>query len=395
MHHKRQPSLQDPVSVPVTVNLLFIFGMTLMVVMGVSSITPAFPQIMEDLHLSKSQVGMLITLFSLPGVLFALPLGIMADRFGRRVVIVPCLLLFGLAGTACAFTKDFGMLLILRFLQGLGATAAGVLNPTIIGDVYTGRERTVAMSYNIGVLNVGTASFPVIGGALALFGWQYPFLLPVAAVPLGLAILFLMDTPEPKNTLNTREYLNSALSAVTDRKALGLFLITLVTFVILYGSYLTYFPFLLHDRFNAFPLAIGLIMAATSVSTLVTTTKIGWFIRRWRERELMVAGFVCYTIAMIMFPFVPVLWAFVIPTLIYGFGSGINSPSGQSLLVSLAPENARAGFLSMNSMILRVGQTLGPLIMGIVIDIWGLNGVFYTGALCSFVMIVMTRTLLR
>jgi MFS family permease len=379
----------------VNVNLLLIFGMTLMMVMGVSSITPAFPRIMEDLHLTKSQVGMLITLFSLPGVFFALPLGIAADRFGRKRVIVPCLLLFGLAGTACAFTRDFRLLLVLRFFQGLGATAAGVLNPTIIGDVYTGKERTVAMSYNIGVLNVGTASFPVIGGALALLGWQYPFLLPIAAIPLGLAVLFLMDTPEPRDFLNTREYLRSALLAATDRKALGLFFITLVTFVVSYGSYLTFFPLLLHSSFDASSFAIGLIMAVTSLSTLVTTTKIGWFVRRWRERELMVAGFVCYTIAMLMFPFVPVFWAFVVPTLIYGFGSGINSPSAQSILVGLAPEDARAGFLSVNSMILRVGQTLGPLLMGIVIDVWGMNGVFYAGAIGSLAMMTVTRTLLR
>lgn len=392
--HEKQPSPHDPVSVPINVNLLLIFGMTLTVVMGVSSITPAFPRIMEELHLSKSQVGMLITLYSLPGVLFALPIGIIADRFGRKRVIVPCLLLFGLAGTACAFTTDFGLLLILRFLQGLGATAAGTLNPTIIGDVYTGRERTLAMSYNIGVLNVGTASFPIIGGALALFGWRYPFLLPAAAVPLGLAILFLMDTPEPKNTLNTREYLKSAFTAVADRKAIGLFLITLVTFVVLYGSYLTYFPLLIYSRFKASSFVIGLIMAVTSLSTVLTTTKIRWFVRRWRERELMAAGFACYTVAMLMFPFVPALWAFIFPTFIYGFGSGINTPSAQSILVGLAPEEARAGFLSVNSTILRMGQTLGPLLMGIVIGSWGINGVFYAGALCSIAMMAMTRALL-
>ncbi len=366
-----------------------------MVVMGVSSITPVFPRIMEELDLTKAQVGLLITFFSLPGVIFALPIGMSADRIGRKRILVPCLILFGIAGAACAFTRNFPLLLALRFLQGLGATGAGTLNPTILGDLYTGRERTVAMSYNIGVLNIGTASFPVIGGVLAMFGWQYPFLLPLTAIPLGVAILFLLQSPEPRNTMNTREYLRAALYSVSNRKALGLFFITLVTFVVLYGSYITFFPLLLGSKFSTPAWIIGAVMSVTSLATVFTTTRIGWFVHHYRERDLMLIGFVCYAVAMVIFPIVPVLWGFVIPTIIYGFGNGINAPSAQSILVELAPEDARAGFLSVNSMVLRVGQTLGPLIMGVVVTFWGMDGVFFTGAGFSLAMLAVTAALLR
>ncbi|MDP2981803.1 MAG: MFS transporter, partial [Candidatus Latescibacter sp.] len=116
------------------------------------------------------------------------------------------MLLYGIAGGACAFTHDFNLLLALRFLQGLGATAAGTLSVAIIGDIYSGKRRTIAMSYNIGVLNAGTMSFPIIGGGLAMFGWQYPFLLPLAAIPLAFAMMYGLKYPEPENHQVFREY---------------------------------------------------------------------------------------------------------------------------------------------------------------------------------------------
>jgi MFS family permease len=172
-------------------------------------------------------------------------------------------------------------------------------------------------------------------------------------------------------------------------------MITLVTFIVLYGSYITFFPLLLGNKFGVAPFIIGIIMSVTSFSTVLTATRIKWFVQRFRERDLMLAGFVCYAMAMILFPLVPVLWLFAVPTMIYGFGTGINSPSAQSILVELAPEDTRAGFLSVNSMILRIGQTLGPLIMGIIIFLWGMESVFFAGALFSILMLVTTFFLLK
>jgi len=375
--------------------MLLIFGMTLMVVMGVSSITPAFPRIMNELGLTKGQVGMLISLYSLPGVFCALPFGIMADRGGRKRVLVPSLLLFGIAGGACAFTRDFTTLLALRFLQGVGATAAGVLNPTIIGDLYTGRERTVAMSYNIGVLNIGTAGFPVIGGALAMFAWSYPFLLPLVAIPLGIATMFVLDSPLPETHPTVSGYLRSTFDAIVSRRALGLFFITLVTFIVLYGAYLTYLPLLIHSKFGSSSLVIGVVMSSVSLTTAITTTKTRWLLTEWKERQLMVIGFILIAAAMFLFPLMPKVALLAAPALIYGLGNGINSPSAQSILIGLAPENARAGFLSVNSTILRIGQSLGPFVMGMVAEAWGMNGMFYTAAICSLCMLAITVSLLK
>lgn len=159
-------------------NLHIIFSVTLMAVMGVASLTPAFPKIIKELNISPRDIGLLITVFTVPGVFLTPILGVLADRFGRKRVLAPSLFLFALAGGACALTKDFPLLLLLRFLQGIGAAALPAINVALIGDLYTGRERDAAMGYNTSVLSLGVASYPALGGLLAAAGWQYPFTSP-------------------------------------------------------------------------------------------------------------------------------------------------------------------------------------------------------------------------
>jgi len=237
-----------------------------MAVMGVSSIAPAFPRIRADLGISRTEVGLLISVFTLPGIFFSPVIGVLADRWGRKKVLVPSLLLFGCAGGFCALAGSFRMLLVLRALQGLGASALGTVNVTILGDLYSGKRRTVMMGYNAGVLNIGTASYPAIGGALALISWRSIFMLPLLAIPLGFGILFLLRSPEPKNSQDFRLYLKDALRSMRSRRVAGIFIVGMATFIVLYGSFMTYMPFVLDDSFDISSLTIGLILSITSIS---------------------------------------------------------------------------------------------------------------------------------
>ena len=89
------------------INLQIIFIVTLTYIMGVSSITPAFPKIVKELNISAKDVGLLITAFSFPGILLVPFLGMIADRWGRKRIIIPFLMLFGVAGGLCFFVRDF------------------------------------------------------------------------------------------------------------------------------------------------------------------------------------------------------------------------------------------------------------------------------------------------
>ena len=84
-------------------NLIIIFAVSLIAVLGVGSVTPAFPKLAQALHVQPQNIGLLVTVFTFPAFALEPLIGVLADRFGRKKVIVPSLFLFGIAGCACAF----------------------------------------------------------------------------------------------------------------------------------------------------------------------------------------------------------------------------------------------------------------------------------------------------
>jgi MFS family permease len=376
-------------------NLQIIFAITLMAVMGVASITPAFPKIIKELRIPPHNIGLLITAFTVPGVFLTPVLGVLADRFGRKRILAPSLFLFALAGGACAFSQNFHALLILRFLQGIGAAALGSLNATLIGDLYVGSELGAAMGWNASVLSLGTASYPALGGVLAAAGWQYPFLLPLLAIPVGLLVLFVLQNPEPKNSQPLSGYLRGIWKVLHNRQVAGLFIATLAIFIILYGSYLTYLPLLLNHSFKASSVVIGLIMSGMSCTMALTAAQMGRLTKIYAKKTLIQAAFVFYALSLLLIPCVSQLWLLLLPIALFGAAMGINVPCLQTMLAGLAPLEYRGAFMSVNGMVLRLGQTLGPLLMGAVFAGYGgINGVFYAGAACSLLMVLAIAALL-
>ena len=386
-HIRKKPYLEK--------NLLIIFCITLTAILSVSTLAPAFPKIREEFAISDQSVGLLITFFTLPGVVLTPVLGVLADRYGRKRILVPSLMLFGIAGGMCAFITNFELLLTLRFVQGIGGAALGSLNVTVIGDLFSGKERTSAMGYNASVLSVGTAAYPALGGALADLSWNYPFLLAFIGIPVGLLVLFVLNNPEPKNRQNLKEYLHNLWISLKHCRVIVLFAASCVTFIILYGSYLTYFPLLLDERFEVSSFVIGLVMSSMSAVTAVTASQLGRLASIFSEQTLLKASFIIYGVSLAIFPFVHTFWLLVIPIVIYGVAQGINIPSIITLLSGMAPMEYRAAFMSANGMVLRIGQTLGPMLMGFMVILGGISYAFFTGTALAVIMFVVLIIILR
>jgi ACDE family multidrug resistance protein len=345
-------------------NLHVIFGVTLVAVLGVSTITPVLPQVATVFERTPQAVALLIVVFTLPGVVFTPILGVVGDRLGRKKVLVPSLFLFAVAGTVCGFARDFETLLVLRFLQGVGAGALGAINVTLLGDLYRGAERATAMGYNASVLSIGTGIYPAVGGGL-----------------------------EPTGSIAM--YTRVALRSIIQPQVLTLFATSVVTFVLIYGSFLAYFPFLLERRFAASPVFIGAVMSVTSVATAITAFWLGTLARRWGSRALVKAGFVLYALALALIPFASNVWQLAAPVLLFGVANGLNVPSILTILNHYAPSEYRAAFMSINGMLLRLGQTLGPLLVGAAVRFVGTRGSFLVSAALALATLLLILPVLR
>lgn len=365
--------------------LYMIFAVTLISVMGVASITPALPGVIAHFGIMPQKVGWLIAVFTLPGIIMTPVTGILADRFGRKTVLVPSLLLFALAGFLCFYTTRFEMLILLRFFQGIGASSFGTLNVTLVGDFYESGERQSVMGFNAGILSLGTALYPAVGGLLAGAGWQFPFLLPLLAIPVA----WWLWARLPSNTTGNQKlnaYFNNVWIKIKQPHVWMLFLLTFFIFMVLYGSLLTYLPILMKQRMNADPGEIGTMMSLMSLVTAAIASQSGKISRRVKPLHQMLASMAFYFIAILLYRASESTAMLLIPSVLFGLGHGMVLPCIQNKLVGYASFGERAAFMSANSLLNRTGQTLGPLFAGLFYSRQGLSGVFLSGAVLILIM---------
>ncbi|HEY9075764.1 MAG TPA: MFS transporter [Anaerolineaceae bacterium] len=364
----------------VDTNLPVVFGLALIAVLRPDSLTPAFPGITQAFHVTSQQVALLISLFSLPSLVLTPVLGVLADRWGRKRILVPSLLIFSLAGGACALARDFNVLLVLRLIQGVGAAPLSMLNITLVADLYQGERATTTMGYNTAFRSIGSMLFPALGGLLAGLGWFYPFFLPLFALPVAALVAWRLKNPEPNIHTGFVEYLGGAWHSMRSWEVVRIFLAGGMTFIYMFGSYLGYYAFLLSDKFGASPFVIGLLISGRPVITALMGSQLGRLTRAWGALNMFRMAFFLYALVFLLIPFVPQLWMMAGITILLGTAEGFFWPSNHAALGRLAPLEHRAGFMAFNDLVMKLGQTVGPVLIGFVALIGGINLTFYVGA---------------
>jgi len=174
-----------------------------MVVLDFFIVNVALPSMQSDLHASDGAIEWVVAGYALTSAVLLITAGRLGDQFGRRKMFSVGLALFTVASLACGVAASAEALVAARLLQG---AAAAILMPnvlSIIGVVYTGADRTRALTAYGLVLGLAAVSGQLIGGLLvqadiAGLGWRTTFLINV---PIGLAALVLAPkvVPESRN----------------------------------------------------------------------------------------------------------------------------------------------------------------------------------------------------
>jgi predicted MFS family arabinose efflux permease len=182
-----------------------------------------------------------------------------------------------------------------------------------------------------------------------------------------------------------RDYLGGAWSHLKNIRVLGLLSAGTITFIIIYGTLLTYLTLLIDERFSASSFVIGLTITAMSLTTAAVSSQLGRLNRRFSLSTIIVTAFVLYAIALFLIPHMPSLGLLFLPMLVFGAGQGMNIPSLQTAVAGLAPIEYRAAFMSINATMLRLGQTLGPPLIALVYVQGGYNATFYVSSVIAIV----------
>ena len=143
---------------------------------AMSLLVPSFPNMGRDFGLGVDQTQLMVSAFLL-GLGLSQPLhGALADRYGRRPVLLAGFAIFTLASLACFITESWTALVICRFLQAVGVSAGTVTSRAIINDVQPREQAAISLSYVSMAMGLGPIIAPVLGGiGDSLLGWRSLF----------------------------------------------------------------------------------------------------------------------------------------------------------------------------------------------------------------------------
>lgn len=356
---------------------LLIFGITITGILNNTLIGPSLPDIVADFGRSDSSAGFIVAAGSLPGVVVAPAIGLAADRYGRRNVLTPCLLAFSVFGLCAAAAPSFEFLVAARLLQGFGTAGLINLAVVLISDHWDGVERTALIGRNAAVLTLGLAVAPPIGGVIAdVADWRVALTLYAVGLPAAAAVWRLLPEDRPTETVTMGEQLRGARVALRNPVVLATLGSGVLVFIMIFGGFLTAFPLHLEQEFGLGAGARGALIAVPALSACVVAFNLGRIRACLPVRRLLVIAGCTYVIAFGGIAASGVLPGIVLAGMIYGIGEGVFIPSLQDAVAEAAPAEQRGAVFAVWVGAARLGQTLGPLLVGGVLTLTSTTGVF-------------------
>jgi predicted MFS family arabinose efflux permease len=347
---------------------------------NVYKVPPIMPLIMKGFNVSGARAGLLMSIFSVAGLLVALPAGIAFRRMGARFAGLLSLALLVLGSALGSLCTNPTMLLATRFVEGLGVSFMGVVGPAIVSNRFAGRHRAAAMGIWLAYVPLGSAiAFGLVPLVGTRWGWESVWRAG-CLYAITAAVLYALFVRPTEGERRGQSDGDGGASAVGD-STLGrllrhrdLLLVSFLycSFALVFSSFLAWTPtYLFTVRHQSLSFA-STIAGLLPVVGIVGSPLAGWLVGRTGSTKTLLMG------PMALFAFTGPL-TLLLPTgvllpfmVIIGLAAAF-VPTGVSLVAVNAVRDSRARgvAMSMISMGFNTGSLLGPTVFGYVIEHFG------------------------
>ena len=335
---------------------------------GQGVVGPVLPLYARDFGVSATMVGLTLTVFALARLILNIPAGLIADRFGRRVLLIggPILTSIGMFGSG--FAGDIWSLLIWRFVAGAGSAffMSGALIYLI--DIAPPDLRARYVATNQWALSVGVALGPGLGGLVAeRWGLAAPFHL-VGVIALFAAVYAVFRLPETRRSsspkLKDESPAREAARIARSGPFLAIAFVTGTIFMTRAGTRATLVPLHADETLAWGPGELGLVFTVTGVMTLFTLWPATWATENIGRASVilfsaMTAALGTFVIGSSSTP----MW-FVLGNVILTLGTGTAGPAPAAFVADLFPERMRGLGVGLYRSAGDVGFVLGPPALG-------------------------------
>jgi multidrug resistance protein len=369
---------------------LFLMALTIFIdFAGFGIILPLLPFWAERLRAGPVGVGLVLTIYALAQFLFTPVLGILSDRYGRRPIIFAALLIEALSLALSALAGSLPILLVARFIGGLGASNIGSAQ-AVVADVTPAEGRARGMGLIGAAIGLGFVVGPALGGALAPLGTAVPFWVTML-VALANALLVLRFLPETRWRGTTRAPASPAahgtgvLLAGWRQVLRHPVVARLVTVNLLFtGAFTameTVFVLFTQHTFGWTAMQNGYIFTYSGVLiVLMQGGLVGLLARRWGERRLLLVGLGALATGLALLPWSAHLPQLLIVLGIVSIGDGAVTPMVSALLSFASPPEARGETLGLAQAVAALARVIGPLAAGSAFAVGGPGAPFLAGS---------------
>jgi ACDE family multidrug resistance protein len=360
------------------------FATSIAAVSGATLLYPVLPVLAADLKVDEAQIGLVMAAFTAPAIVLAPLFGIMADLYGRRWLLVFGLAVFGLAGAAVAAAPSYEWVLILRAIQGIGASALLPLTIVLISDILPDDREIRGQGIKVALDRVAMIVLPLIGGALAILSWRAAFVPFLLIVALALAAYLWMPETNKGEHDSLKDYLARTSRAIREPRLTLAFATGFLRFFLDYGLY-TYLPIIAALRYGASPAAIGILIAVSAVGSIITAISIGRIYGRVATETLLALAFFASALGVGLPAVGAPVWLIAIGMFLFGLGNGLISPLQKSLMTRRTPPELRGGVIAVDRVIQQIAKSAAPALLGALLLVAPLEMLFWVMAAMSAV----------
>lgn len=354
---------------------------------------PSLPSIQRHFGASAGAVQWTLSAYLIGFAIGQVFYGPLADRKGRKRVMLAGLTLYGLANLVSAFAPNLDVLIGARLLQGFGAAGPLVIARAIVRDLYEGRDAGQQLARMGTIMGIVPAIAPVLGAALEIgFGWRANFI-AVVALTIGLGATVIFRLPETlrqplSSPFSLREIVKGYWALIRDQRFMPFAILSALTYAGLF-AFISGSSFTMQGHFGlspaAFGLTFGLMVLGFILGTILAQRTVA---RAGSLRAIMIGTWLQAAggLAMVGFSLAlpKALLGLCIPMTIYVMGVGFTLP--QSAAGALMPFPERAGSVSsllgiiQMSFAAMVGAgvgafiTIGPIALTATTALMGLLG---------------------
>lgn len=374
-----------------------------LVMSGMGMVSPVLSLYGPTFGVGATEAALVITVFGIGRFAADIPAGMLVERFGRRPLLWGGPAIIAVTSVGAAWADNFTLLIVWRFLQGLGSGLYMTAAAATLADVSTPATRGRVMALYLGALLAGTSLGPAIGGLAAdAWGLQAPFWCWAVTTALAAVYAFVRCRETHTSGVGSGHHRGHFFLLTDVLRSRDFLLVAAVTFGIFFtrtAANWGMIPMVGQDRFDFGVDTMGLAIALIGFGTLIVMPISGWLCDTHGFRAVILVACVLTATGLALVAFAPGQLLYWTGVFTVGLATGFGGPATNAFAANIAPAGRYGPTMGLLRAVGDAGFIVGPVVIGSAMDLAGIgnvagllaNGALVLSAGVAFVLGVKRR----